>query len=307
MDLRRLRYFLAVADSAGLSTAAAKANISQPALSRQMHLLEEELDVKLFERLPRGIRLTEAGMRLQQLAATLVRQAQNMRSELRGAAKEPSGNVILAVPPSLRHMITIPISTKFLSTYRDVTLTVLEGASRPMREALAEGAADVAVFSRGETVGRFEWQPLVTEALCLVGPRRAGLTLGRPVALEKIVDLPMVLAPLPNSLRRIVDRALARANLVCRPALQVESVSLMIDLINGGFGYTILPYCGIDRLLRTGRVSAARLKQLDISWVVATSGERRVTTAARTFADLIAGEAKRLVDTGEWKLARWNG
>src|SRR5690349_5012181 len=101
MDLRRLRYFLSVAEAAGLSGAAAKANISQPALSRQMQILEAELGVRLFERLPRGIRLTDAGVRLQQRATALLRQADELRGELRATALEPVGDVVFAVPPSL--------------------------------------------------------------------------------------------------------------------------------------------------------------------------------------------------------------
>jgi len=306
MDLRRLRYFLSVAEAAGLSGAAAKANISQPALSRQMQILEAELGVSLFERLPRGIRLTDAGVRLQQRATALLRQADELRGELRATAQEPVGDVVFAVPPSLRHMLTVPAAAAFLESYRNVNLTILEGTSRAMREALAEGPADVGLFSRDEPLDPFEWRALLTEPLCLTGPISAKLRLERAVDIEKIADLPLILTPPPNSLRRLVDRALGGIGRVCRPVVQAENVSLMMDLIDRGLGYTILPYCAVEHLVRAGTVSAARIKKLEISWVVATSGERHVSTATRVFVDLITNEARRLVTTGEWKLARWD-
>ena len=306
MDLRRLRYFLSVAEAAGLTGAAAKANISQPALSRQMQILEAELGVALFERLPRGIRLTDAGIRLQQRAADLLREADDLRGELRATAQEPVGEVVFAVPPSLRHMLTVPATAAFLGAYRNVALTILEGTSRAMREALAEGPADVGVFARDEPLERFEWRPLLTEPLCVVGPASAKLRLDRAITIEKVAALPLILTPAPNSLRRILDRALAGEGRACRPVVQAENVSLMIDLIDRGLGYTVLPYCAVDHLVRAGAVSTAKIKGLDISWVVATSGERRVSTASRVFAGLVVEQAQLLVSTGEWKMARWD-
>ena len=304
MDLQQLRYFLAVADTGGFSAAAARANVSQPALSRQIKLLEDEFGVSLFERQARGARLTDAGVRLTARARELLREAGEFKADIAEAATAPSGNVVWAVPSSLHSLLTAPVAAAFVAQYPNVSLSVIEGTSRAMREALAEGRADVAVFSKAEPLEPLDVRPLLTEALCAIAPVEAKLRFDHPIELAELMNHPLILTAAPNSLRLLLDRAFRAVGETCRARVQVETSPLVMHLVRAGLGWSALPYCSIHELLQADLVSAAPIREITISWVVATSRERRVGRAARLLAQLCQERTRTIVTSGLWLTAR---
>lgn len=303
MDLRQLRYFLHVAHTRSLTAATSKAWITQSALSRQIKLLEEELGVELFERQARGVRLTEAGIVLVGRATALLHAADELKGAVGAAADEATGPLRIGAPPSLRPMLIAPAAARYHRNFPKVRLSLHEGTSRATRDALGSGSIDIAVVSSLEALEPFEVLPLASEALCWVGPPSARLDARRPVNIRRVGAQPLILTGYPNSLRVIVDRALSGAGLTVEPVMEADMVSMMLDLIRRGVGYTVLPYSAVNDQLLSHYVTAAPIRGLRIEWVIAQSRERPRTPAMLKAVETLVGMTAEKIASMEWQTA----
>lgn len=302
MDLRKLKYFLEVARTGNVSRAATRVWISQPALSRQIQLLEEELGVQLFERKARGVLLTEAGRLFQRRAGSLMNDVTALKEEVSAQAIEPIGPVVFAVPSAFRSLLTASVATSFAQSYPKARLTVLQSMSRGVRDMVANGDADVAIFSTQEPAQPLRCEPLLSEHLIAVGRSDAGLAMDSPMSVKELCRHPLILTPYPNALRQIVDRAAAKAGTMAQPWMEVDNSSLMLDLVARGLGYGVIPCCAAHGA-NVGQFSAAPIRGLLISWVVATSRERISSVATTRLVETTFTQARRLVAGGQWPTA----
>lgn len=304
MDLRQLKYFVHVARTGSLTGASSTAWVSQSALSRQMKLLEDELGVALFDRQARGVRLTEAGECLFARASVLLDEAEALKHVVGLTRREPSGLLRVGAPPSLGAMLIAPFAVRSRDQCPKVTLSLREGTSRGMRDALGNGEVDVAVCSDLEPLDAFEARQLLAESLFWVGPPQARLSLRTSVSVKTVGSRPLILTAYPNSLRLIVDRAMSKQGLQIAPAVEADTVGMMIELIRRGLGYTVLPYSAVHAMLSLNVVSASAVKGLSIRWMVAHSRERTRTLAIDLAMHLLGDVARERVRSGEWKTAR---
>lgn len=303
MDIRQLEYFMHVANTLNITHAAMRAHVSQPALSRQIKVLEQELGTKLFKRKVRGVVLTDTGQRLLDRTRVLLSNVGQIKSDIMAEANEPTGVVRLAASNSLSNILTSRVVARYRELYPSVSVHVTENTSMMVREAIASDAADVALLSDRESFATLTKIALLTEGLLLIGPREAGLDLSRAVSPTDLFDLDLILTPFPNGLRRIVDEILVRAGKVANPKMQVDTNSLMTNLVRQGAGYAILPYSGVHELMVRGELSAAPIRGARWGWVVAISRDRALTSAAQKLVEMISAEANAVVASGAWKTA----
>ncbi len=304
MDLRQLEYFLAIADARSFSRAADTIRVSQSALSRQISLLEEELGTALFDRHGRGVELTEAGDLLRRKANAILAQVSDVRNDILARADEPVGEAILAIPPSLRNPLSVRIAQRFRDECPKVYLRIVEGTTLQSRDRVARGDADVGLMSTVEPTGDLSCTPLITDALALIGPADSGLRWDRPVPLETLADLPLLVTPRSNSLRQIVDNALHDKGLMAQPVMETWTIGLMVELIRTGIGYSVMPYSAIWDNVAEGVVAAGPIENLTISWLIATGRGRPLSAAARRLVAMIQEEAAELVESGKWHTAK---
>ena len=290
MDIGQLEYFLHVANTLNITRAAMRAHVSQPALSRQIRLLEQELGTKLFKRKARGVVLTETGQRLVERTRILLASVGSIKSEIMSSTDEPVGTVRLAASNSLSGMLTSRVVARYRRTYPDVRVHVTENTS-------------MIVLSDRESFATLTKMPLATESLLLVAPLEVGLDLSRPVSAKSLTGHNLILTPFPNGLRRAVDEMLVRAGRVSEPKLEVDTNSLMTSLTKYGTGYCVLPYSGVHELLQRKEVSAAPIRNAKWGWVVAVSRERAMSAATKKLIEMIAEEATALISDGSWKTA----
>jgi LysR family nitrogen assimilation transcriptional regulator len=303
MDVRQLEYFLHVANTLNITHAAMRAYVSQPALSRQIRLLEQELGTKLFKRKARGVVLTETGQRLVDRTRVLLSNVGRIKSEIMSSADEPVGTVRLAASNSLSGLLTSRVVARYRRTYPLVSVHVTENTSMIVRESIANDGADVALLSDRESFTTLTKMPLVTESLMLIAPLEVGLDLSRPVSAKSLTGHNLILTPFPNGLRRAVDEILVKAGRVAEPKLEVDTNSLMTSLTKYGTGYCVLPYSGVHELLVRKEVSAAPIRNVRWGWVTAVSRERAMSTATKKLIEMIAEEAKILTGNGTWTTA----
>lgn len=303
MDARQLEYFMHVANTLNITHAAMRAHVSQPALSRQIRLLEQELGTRLFKRKARGVALTETGQRLVDRTRVLLSSFARMKSEIMSAADEPVGTVRLAASNSLSSLLTARVVARYRKTYPTVSVHVTENTSMMVREAIVNDGADVAILSDRESFTTLNKIPLVTESLLLIAPLEAGLDLSRPVSAKSLTGHNLILTPFPNGLRRAVDEILVRAGRAAEPKLEVDTNSLMTSLTKTGAGYCVLPYSGVHELLQRKEVSAAPIRNARWGWVTAVSRERAMSTATKKLIEMVSEEATVLTCDNTWKTA----
>ena len=303
MDIKQLEYFLHVASTLNITHAAMRAHVSQPALSRQIRLLEHELGMKLFKRKVRGVELTESGLRLLDRGRELLADVGRLKAEIMARADEPTGSVRLASSNSLSHILTARVVARYRALYPAVSIRVNENTSMVVREAIANNAADIAILSDRESFAGLSKEPLLTERLLLIGPREAKLKLSQAVEPKALTEIDLILTPFPNGLRRVVDAILVRAGKTSTTKVEVDTNSLMIHMARLGVGYAVLPYSGVHDALQRGEVSAAPIRGTRWGWAVASSRERALSTAAEKLATLIFSETRLLLDGGQWATA----
>jgi LysR family nitrogen assimilation transcriptional regulator len=309
MNVRQLRYFLQIAELGSVTRAAEVLHIAQPALSRQMRSLEEDLDATLLHRSERGITLTEAGECLRASAVELLRHFDRVRSEVRDRSGDASGELTIALPPSMSELLAFPAIQRFRTSFPNVLLRVFEGSSGVLDawSMVAQGRADLAVVASGEPLASLDAFPFIEEPMCLIGPPGSGLSMDKPLTLEDLVDRPMVAMSRPNVGRMIVESAMAERNFRLDVAMEVNTRQLVLKAVESGLGFTTLPLCsGID-LLERGAISMAPIEGVVISWLLIKGREQGLSVAGQRMQLMLRQVAHEQMSTGRWPLARLKG
>lgn len=292
MNLTQLRYFVAVARSKNLSRAAAELHIAQPAISRQLKLLEAELETELLSRHHRGVELTDAGRLFLERAEVQILGFDQLRSDFRELSFAPSGHLRIGCTPALaRQMMRTP-AKKFLVRYPRTTLEIRENISDQLVRGVLTENLDMAVASTLLPQPHLVSEPLFDEQIWLCGPPTSRLP--RRVTLDFVSGLPMLMARRQNATRDLVERQLTEAGLPLNVVLETDSTYLMEELVKDGAGYATGPFLSHADSLKAGRMRGAPIKGLVIRRSLIRRNDRPVTRAMSEFINLLQPEIRRL-------------
>ena len=253
MDLKQLEYFVRVAELGSFTRAAIALNIAQPALSRQIRLLEVELKQNLLTRNGRGAVSTEAGKLLLAHGRGILHQVDRAREELGQVRGSLAGRVALGLPTSLARALAVPLIRAFQTELPQASLSISEGLSVPMQESLINGRLDLAVLYNAQPVPELEISPLLEEDLLLVQRRSDFLpTESSPdaITLRELATLQLVIPTRPNAIRMQVESALANVGCRLNIALEIDGVSAILDLVANGSGAAVLSRNAVDSSVR---------------------------------------------------------
>lgn len=292
MDLRQLEYFVTVAELGSFSRAALTLDVAQPALSRQVRLLEVELRQNLLARNGRGATPTEAGKLLLEHARGILHQVERAREELGRVRGALAGRVAIGLPPSLARVLTVPLTRAFRQQMPDAQLSISEGLSAAMQEWLVNGRLDIAVLYNAQPAAGIEVTPLLEEDLMLVQPRPAGLPEDPPpppVALREVARLPLVIPSRPNAIRMHVESEMAAIG--CRPsiALEIDGVAAILDLVADGAGSAILSRNAVASSIKPSAFTVRAITDppLRTRLSLATSSQRPATLTQQATLELM--------------------
>ncbi len=242
MDLKQIEYFVRVAELGSFTRASVVLNVAQPALSRQVRLLEVELRQNLLTRNGRGASPTEAGKLLLEHGRGILHQVERAREELGRVRGALAGHVALGLPPSIAKVLTVPLTRAARAQLPDATLSISEGLTASLREALVTGRLDIALLYNTLPGPDLEVTPLLQEKLFLVQRRSPASRRARaaPIKLRELAGIPLVIPTRPNAMRMLVESELAL--LGCRPhiALEIDGVPAILDLVADGAGSAVL-------------------------------------------------------------------
>lgn len=303
MKIKQLEYFSHIVNTLNITHAAERANVSQPALSRQLQLLEDELGTKLLERRPRGVALTPSGQRLADHVRQLMQSVDLIKEDIISANTMPIGTLRISSAYSLRGLLVAEVVDQFHSLYPQVSLEIQEGTSVNVREALISRQMDLALYSDHGASRGLNRQALCSESLMLMASKDRGLSIDQPVVPRELIDLDLVLTAPNNGLRRVVDEILPQGGSPSRLSIVVETNSIIIDLVSRGNLNSILPYSACHLAYKRGEISIAPISGITWPWVIATSRDRPVTAAMKVFSAMLKDHTKRIADAGIWATA----
>src|SRR5436190_21046098 len=242
MNLRQLRYLIAIADEGSFTRAAEQRLVAQPSLSQQIKSLERELGGSLLERLPKGVRLTAAGKAFLPEARAAVAHADRARRNARGALGLEAGELEVATVTSIAFGVLPPAFELWHARYPATTIVLREYQHRrALDDAVRAGAGDIAVGPRpalltGPVVGLGwgEFVAVLPRSDPLAGRRRTP-------ALEELADRDWVLFGADHGLTELVLQVCARSGFVPRRTVQTGQVVAAAHLAAAGFGVTLVP------------------------------------------------------------------
>ncbi|MEO8858722.1 MAG: LysR substrate-binding domain-containing protein [Burkholderiaceae bacterium] len=292
MDLKQLEYFVRVAELGGFTRAAAALQVAQPALSRQVRLLEVELRQNLLTRDGRGAVPTEAGRRLLAHARGILHQVGRAREELGRVRGALAGRVAVGLPPSLARLLTVPLTRAFRLQMPEATIAISEGLSTAMQESLVTGRLDLALLYNARPTPDIEIAPLEREDLFLVQARadsRGSEAAAPAITLKALALLPLVIPSRPNAIRMHVESEMARIGCRTTIALEIDGVSAILDLVADGAGCAVLTRNAVSSSVKPSRyrLRAIRAPVLRTQIMLATSTQRPATLTQLATQDLI--------------------
>lgn len=296
MDLRQLRYFVQVANLKSFSHAAAQLNIAQSALSRHVQLLESELGVRLFDRHGRGAEPTSAGKVLLKRAARVLRSVDETREAVIYAGQGPSGQVSLAIPPSVSSIFAAPLIEACKRDLPHVTLRLSEGWTGDILEWLLIGHNDLGIIYSSQVDERVTFKPITTESLTVVGASNDRSLQRRPgFALREVSTMPLIVPPEPHGLRKVIDTAFAEHDLTPRFAYESQIWSVIRELIRSGLAYSILAASEVEADIRRGHMISVPIVEprLERTLGVALNRERVPSPTVRAVFNILVRDGAK--------------
>lgn len=305
MTPKLLKSFLKLAEMGNLSRSAAQLHMTQPALSRQIQLLEAEVGVRLFERHGRGVALTEPGQTLKARAEKLLREIDEIRREISASASEPEGEIAVGLPTPLKAMVAAALVDRLWTTAPRLRLRIFEGTPVQIRDQLNQGTLDVGVLSADEHGTGLLRLPFVTEKLFIAGAPSAGLDIARPFPTERLPSLPLVQASPQNGVTMILTRHFSKSQRALDLRIEASSTHLMIAIAATGRCFTVLPYSALAEDIVQKRISASPLSRLSMHWAMARRSDHRSTPGMRAVVSILHEAAQERIRSGEWMTARY--
>jgi DNA-binding transcriptional LysR family regulator len=254
MELRHLRYFVAVAEALNFGRAARRLAISQPPLSRQIRALEGELGASLFVRTRRSVALTAAGSALLPEARRLLREAEALTDGARRLAAGEAGTVALGFISVAAYNILPALVPEFRKRHPGLKLALQEGVTDTLLPALAQGEIDVGMVLPPIADPRLVYRPLVHDRLMVALPARGRGRFPRgPLPVAALADESFILFPRKAgpSLYDLVVGCCQRAGFTPRIDQEAIQMQTIVSLVAAGMGVAIVP-ASLRHLRRTG-------------------------------------------------------
>ena len=306
IDLLQLHYFVAVVDAGSITKASRICHIAQPALSKRVASLEEELGVQLLHRGAFGVQATEEGMVLYRASKRVLRDIAAIRDEVRSSAQNPVGNVTIGCQDSLTRLISRPLAKEVIAAFPNIKVAASAGQSMEIYRALGEGLIDLAVIVYDEDIHNVSIQLMIEEEMFVVAAPALFVGEDEEIPLERLVRMPFVF---PSSTTFASGQMVV--NLLGEDEAEIDIVA-MVDgealkaVIADGLGCCVLPWSFVQPEIECGKIEYRRIKNVPLLRKIAlcSSSERPQSAANRSVAGLIQDIVGRSLADGSWQHAR---
>jgi DNA-binding transcriptional LysR family regulator len=294
VNFNHLAVFDAVAREGGITRAGERLRISQPAVSRQLRLLEEALGAPLVDRLPKGVRLTAAGTLLAGYSRRIfaeAAEAERAVGELQGLKR---GSLTVGASTTIGIYFLPPILASYRRRFPDIDLHLEVSNTQVIQQHLVEHRVDVAV-----TEGFVHWPELearvflVDELVPIVSPTHP-LAKAKRVSLGQFCAEPLLMREKGSGTREVIEAALARKGIVVRALMDLGSTEAIKRSVAAGVGVAFVSALTVEQELHDRRLATPRLHdcRLRRSLHLVQARDRSVSTAVNAFLGILDAGAR---------------
>ncbi len=288
MDFRQLQSFARIAELGSFSRAGVALDVAQPALSRQIRLLETELGTALFVRHGRGVRLTDRGRILLDHAHGILHQCERAQALVRSPAQALGGRIVVGLTPSLCRLLAVPLLAACSKRFPSLKIAVREGLSSHLLDWLASGSLDCALVYNAPTGSEFALTALGSEARHIISSNH-GSVLPARITLQRLAQLPLVLPARPHATRVMVDAVLAKHDLKPMIVAEIDGIAAILEMVKHGFGHAVLPQSAIaaSEMARHVRTTPIVGNPISSRIAIATAARRPDAMAKRAVSEIL--------------------
>lgn len=293
MELRHLRYFVAVAETGAFARAAASLRITQPALWRQVHDLETELGVRLFERAGRHVRLTSAGHGLWLRSRDLLTGVDQLVEHAAGVRGGDAGRLSIGATPQVIQSVLAPFLARYLRSRPALDVHLLEEGGLRTLDLVERGEVQLALAIRRGT-DQLDGRPLFPLRVLAVAPRRHPLARRLTIDIRDLHRERVLLLRQGFGSRQLFDGACRIAHVHVRPVLEAGDPHTLVALAQAGHGIAIVPstVAWPARKMRMAPILHARASLGTWGWIV-WDPKRFLPAFARSFVDELVEHTRR--------------
>lgn len=299
MELSEIEAFITISRAGGFTRAAELLHLSQPAVSRRIELLERELGAPLFERLPAGIRLSEAGQAFLPYARQVLAAVEDGKAAVRALAEEEQGTITLALVGTLAStQLTARLQT-FRETYPRVQLRLRTARSDEVSALVQQGDAHLGLRYFADPRPEIHSVPAIDEPLQVICAAHSRFIVAEPTGPADLLGVPWVTFPLSagssgEPFARLLEQQLLRTGLDSAERIVIDSLTAQKRLIEADFGVGLLPASGIEEELHLGTVRVLDIAALRTNVPVMVIHRRQayLSRAVRLLLAMLASQDK---------------
>jgi LysR family nitrogen assimilation transcriptional regulator len=296
MDLRSIRYFVQIADLGSITRAADRLGVAQPALTRHVRSLEDELGMQLLLRLPRGVRLTSTGRQFLEHCQRVLREFARVKEELRANNEVPRGRVVLGMSPSIAPLLVPGSIERARRQCPQVALKVVEQFSTTQYDALLTGRIDVGVLTNPTSSRALRLTPLISEPMVVLArPQPRGTR--RFFTLAELSQTPIIIS---EGMRALVEEQIARYGARLNVEVEIDALDAIRQLVLRGLATTVMPVSTYHEDVRAGRIAAFQIADANVHRMLFLGhpAERRQSAAVEEISQIVSAETNALYDRG---------
>jgi LysR family transcriptional regulator, hydrogen peroxide-inducible genes activator len=247
MEFQQLRYVCAIAETGSFSRAAERCQVAQPSLSQQVLKLEEDLGAKLFDRLGRSIRLTEAGRAFMPHARSILDQMEAARSSVADKNADVRGSVAVGAIPTIAPYLMPRYTAAFAKNYPEAKVRIVEETTPILVESLRDLSIDLAILALPLRHKDLELLPIRTEPLFAVLPKDHSRATAESLALKDLRGESFVMLRDGHCFRDLSIATCTHARITPNIAFESGQFSSLFGMVAAGVGISLAPEMAIDR------------------------------------------------------------
>ena len=243
VHFRQLHYFIVTAETGHIGRAAVKLNMTQPPLSRQLALLEQEVGTPLFSRHPKGVSLTAAGSQYYEDARHILRSVDQAAERARSVAAGKQGAVSIGFMMHAAYNIVPPLTRAFMHQHPNVSMSMREMIPGNLLNEVTEGNVDAAITLKQELADSLSMLHLCSEKLCLAVPVEHELANASLVSASMLRNTGLIATPfdVAPTLRKAIENYCESAGFRADIVLETQLQQTIISLVNEGLGTALVP------------------------------------------------------------------
>lgn len=241
MEVHQLRYACAIAETGSFSRAAELCNVAQPSLSQQISKLEEDLGVKLFDRLARHVRPTEAGLAFLTHARAILGHLESARASVEEKSEEVHGNITVGVIPTIAPYLMPVYTTWFMKKYPDAKLRIVEELTPNLIDGLRNFSVDISILALPLRYKDLDFFTLCTEALFVAVPKEHLLTRKKVVTLKELRGESFAVLRDGHCFRDLSIATCAHGRITPNIVFESEQLSSLLAMVAAGVGISLVP------------------------------------------------------------------